>query len=236
MTTFVLIHGSGDGGWAWHLVQEALRERGHEAVAPDLPTDREDATWNDCVNVVVEAVDGADAVVVVGQSSGGFVAPLAAAHLGATLQVFVAGMVPQPGETAGKWFGNVGWSDSVAELRREDGGLTGNPDPMVAFYHDVPSELATEAMARSRPTSQRLADTPWPLPTLPTITARYVVTTQDRFLPPPLQRRIPAERLRITAPDEIEAGHCVNLSRPDELAQLLAGYADARSRHATPGG
>ena len=42
MTTFALVHGSGDGGWAWHLVQRALRERGHEAVAPDLPTDRDD--------------------------------------------------------------------------------------------------------------------------------------------------------------------------------------------------
>jgi len=226
MTTFALIHGTGDGGWAWHLVQQVLRERGHEAVAPDLPTHRDDATWNDCVSVVVKAVEGSDAVVVVGQSSGGFVAPLVAARLGAMLQVFVAGMVPQPGETAAEWFGNVGWSKSVAELGREDGGLTGNPDPMVAFYHDVPSELATEAMARSRPTGQRLADTPWPLPTLPTITARYVVTTQDRFIPPPVQRRIAAERLGITAPDEIEGGHCVNLSRPEELALLLAGYVD----------
>jgi pimeloyl-ACP methyl ester carboxylesterase len=224
MTTFALIHGSGDGGWAWHLLQRALRERGHDAVAPDLPTDREDATWDDCVNVVVDAVAGADAVVVVGQSSGGFVAPLVAARLGAMLQVFLAGMVPRPGETAGEWFGNVGWSESVAELGREDGGLTGNPDPMVAFYHDVPSELAAEAMARSRPTSQRLADTPWPLPALPMIAARYVVTTQDRFIPPAVQRRIAAERLGITAPEEIEAGHCVNLSRPEELAQLLTRY------------
>lgn len=226
VTMFALIHGSGDGGWAWHLVQQALRERGHEVVAPDLPTHRDDATWNDCVNAVVEAVDGADVSVVVGQSSGGFVVPLVAGRLGAMLQVFVAGMVPRPGETAGEWFGNVGWPESVAELGREDGGLTGNPDPMVAFYHDVPSELATQAMARSRPTGQRLADTPWPSPALPTISARYVVTTKDRFLPPSVQRRVAAERLGITAPDEIEAGHCVNLSRPGELARLLAGYVD----------
>jgi len=230
MTMFALVHGSGDGGWAWHLVQQALRERGHDAVAPDLPTHRDDATWDDCVNVVVEAVDRADAVAVVGQSSGGFVAPLVAARLEAMLQVFVAGMVPQPGETAAEWFGNVGWSEAVAELGQEDGGLTGNPDPMVAFYHDVPSELATEAMARSRPTGRRLADTPWPLPRLPTITARYVVTSQDRFIPPPVQRRIAAERLGITAPEEIEAGHCVNLGRPEELAELLAGYVDRPSR------
>jgi len=34
-----------------------------------------------------------------------------------------------------------------------------------------------------------------------------------------------AERLGIVA-DEIDAGHCVALSRPGELAGLLAGYAN----------
>ncbi len=226
MTTFALIHGSGDGGWAWHLVQGALRERGHQAVAPDLPTDRDDATWDDCVDVVAEVVGGAADVVVVGQSSGGFVAPLVAYRLGARLQVFLAGMVPLPAETAVDWFGNVGWPEAVAEQARDDGGLTGNPDPMIAFYHDVPAELATEALARERPTSERLGETPWPLPTLPSIAARYVVTTQDRFIPPPVQRRVAAARLGITDLDEIDAGHCANLSQPEGLASLLAGYVD----------
>ena len=226
MTTFALIHGSGDGGWAWHLVQRALRDRGHEAIAPDLPTDRDDATWDDCVDVVADGVGGADDVVVVGQSSGGFVVPLVADRLGARLQVFVVGMVPRPGETAGEWFDNVGWSEAVAERARQDGGLTGNPDPMISFYHDVPEELAAQAMARERPTGERLGETPWPLPTLPSITARYVVTIQDRFIPPLVQRRVAAERLGITELDEIDSGHCANLSRPDELASLLDGYVD----------
>src|SRR3990170_3432833 len=32
MATFALIHGGGDVGWYWHLVQDELRDRGHEAV------------------------------------------------------------------------------------------------------------------------------------------------------------------------------------------------------------
>jgi len=36
-------------------------------------------------------------------------------------------------------------------------------------------------------------------------------------------RRVVAERLHI-APDEIAAGHCVALSRPEELADILTGY------------
>jgi pimeloyl-ACP methyl ester carboxylesterase len=208
------------------LVQQALREPGHESVAPDLPTDRDDATWDDCVDAVAQAVGTADDVVVVGQSSGGFVVPLVADRVGARLQVFVVGMVPRPGETASEWFGNVGWSQAVAEQSRADGGLTGNADPMVAFYHDVPAELATEAMERERPTSERLGEMPLPLPAFPPIPARYIVATQDRFIPPDVQRRVAAERLGITGVDEIDAGHCANLSRPGDLAGLLAGYVD----------
>ena len=43
MSTFVLIHGGGDSGWAWHRVVSVLRARGHEVVAPDLPADDESA-------------------------------------------------------------------------------------------------------------------------------------------------------------------------------------------------
>ena len=37
MATFAFIHGAGDVGWYWHLVEAELRARGHETVAPDLP-------------------------------------------------------------------------------------------------------------------------------------------------------------------------------------------------------
>ncbi|WP_432491265.1 alpha/beta fold hydrolase [Kineococcus gypseus] len=235
MTTFALVHGSGDGGWAWHLVQRALRERGHDAVAPDLPNDRDDATWDECVDAVVQAVHGAgggSAVVVVGHSSGGFLVPLVAQRLGAALQVFVAGMVPRPGESAEQWFGAVGWRAAVAGAARADGGLTGHPDPLVTFHHDVPADLAREALARERPTSARLGRAPWPAASLPPIPARYVVTTRDRFLPPAVQRRVAAERLGLAAPDEVEAGHCVVLSRPVALAALLAGHAERPDRTA----
>jgi hypothetical protein len=46
-------------------------------------------------------------------------------------------------------------------------------------------------------------------------------------------RRVVAERLGIT-PDEIAAGHCVNLSRPRELADRLVGYASAAAGRDEP--
>lgn len=43
MATFALIHGAGDVGWYWHLVEEELRRRGHHTVAPDLPCEDDSA-------------------------------------------------------------------------------------------------------------------------------------------------------------------------------------------------
>ena len=43
MTTFVLIHGGGDVGWYWHLLEAELRSRGHDVIAPDLPCDDDSA-------------------------------------------------------------------------------------------------------------------------------------------------------------------------------------------------
>jgi|Tabmets5t2r1_1033131.scaffolds.fasta_scaffold23737_3 pimeloyl-ACP methyl ester carboxylesterase len=40
---FALIHGGGGSAWDWHLVAPALRERGHDPVAVDLPSEDESA-------------------------------------------------------------------------------------------------------------------------------------------------------------------------------------------------
>jgi hypothetical protein len=53
---------------------------------------------------------------------------------------------------------------------------------------------------------------------------RFVVCTDDHFFPANFMRTVVADRLAIK-PDEIAAGHCVALSRPTELATLLASYA-----------
>ncbi|TCI97406.1 alpha/beta fold hydrolase [Aeromicrobium sp. IC_218] len=224
MATFALVHGSGDGGWAWHRVQRVLQARGHVSVAPDLPTDREDATWDDCADAVVRALDAVPVtggVVVVGHSAGSMVVPLVAARTSAVLQVHVAGLVPRAGETPIDWFDAVGWAGAVADAARQDGGLTGHADPMVVYYPDVPRVLARLAMARERPTSSALAETPWPGPDASRVPARYVVTALDRFVPPAVQRRVAAERLGISDPDVVRSGHCAALAAPDALTAVL---------------
>lgn len=225
MSTFVLIHGAGDVGWYWHLVEAELRSRGHDTVAPDLPGDDESLTLSDYADAVVDAVGERMDLVVVGQSFGGFTAPLVADLLRADALVLVAAMVPSPGEAPRDWWSNTGYRQAVREQAARDGGLTGNEDPYVCFYPDVPRELAEEAMSRERAhPSEASMNSPWPLTAWPDVPTRFVLCDQDRFLPPDFLRQLVYERLTII-PDEITAGHCVALSRPMDLADLLAGYA-----------
>lgn len=226
MATFALVHGGGDVGWYWHLVEPVLRQLGHDVVAPDLPCDDDTATLWDYADTVVDAIGDRRDVVVVGQSYGGFTAPLVADRRSVDALVLVAGMIPVPGESPAEWWANTRYPEAAEEAARRDGGLTGSDDPYVAFYHDVPRELAEEAMSRERSESQVAYNSPWPLAAWPAVPTRYVLCTEDRFLPPSFLRRVVTDRLGIV-PEEIAAGHCVALSRPEELGRLLDGYARA---------
>ncbi len=226
MAMFALIHGASDVGWYWHLAERELRQRGHDTVAPDLPCEDDSAGLAEYADTVIAAVgDRTGDLIVVGQSFGGFTAPLVADRLGARAIVLVTGMIPAPGERPEDWPANTGMWQAMREQGQRDGGLTGNSDPFVVFYHDVPHALAEQAVRKGgRPQSDTPGRSPWPLDAWPAIPTRLVLCAHDRFFPAGFMRRVAAERLGIV-PDEIAAGHCVALSRPAELADLLAGYA-----------
>jgi pimeloyl-ACP methyl ester carboxylesterase len=210
MATFAFIHGAGDVGWYWHLVEAELRARGHDSVAPDLPVENDDAGLDAYATTVVDAVGERSDVVVVAQSFGGYVAPVVAERIDARLIVLVAGMIPSPGESAEEMFATTRWEPEHLE----------DSSDVAVFYHDVPSDLADEALSRGRWQSDTPGQEPWPLQAWPAIETRFVLCQKDRFFPPGWLRPLVRERLGIE-PDEIDSGHCPALSRPDELAELL---------------
>lgn len=218
MATFVLIHGGGDSSWAWHLLEAELRSRGHETIAPDLPSDDPSAGFGDYTDFVAKAVGDRDDLVVVGHSYGAFTAPLVADRLSARLLVLLAGMIPAPGELPDDW-----WEQSGATRARRESGLADIDDDFEGFYHDVPRELAEEAMRRGRPENSQVGGEPWPLAAWPAVETRFIVCRDDRFFPADFFRELARERLGLV-PDEIPGSHCVALSRPAELADLLTGY------------
>jgi Alpha/beta hydrolase family len=222
MATFVLIHGAADSGWFWHLVEAELRGRGHDTVAPDLPCDDDSAGLAEYTDAVVEAVgDRPDLVVVVAQSFGGFTAPLVCDRVPADLLVLLAGMVPAPGEAPDDWSANTRFAQARSEQEERDGPAP--DDDLALFYHDVPPDLAAEAMRRARHQSDTPGKRPWPLPAWPNVPTRFLLCRDDRFFPAEFLRRVVRDRLGFT-PDEIDGGHCVALSRPRELADRLEAY------------
>jgi pimeloyl-ACP methyl ester carboxylesterase len=209
VSAFALIHGGGGSAWDWHLVAPELRQRGHDPIAVDLPTEDGSLGWWDYADAVVEAVGNRRDLIVVGHSLGGFTAPLVCARRPANLLVLVAGMIPSPGESFNDWWRNSGYVES---------GL----DDL--FYHDVPPELAAEARTREREQAEKPLDEPWPLESWPDVPTRYLLCRDDRMFPAQWARRHARQRLGIEA-DEMDGGHYISLSRPQELGDRLAAYA-----------
>ncbi|MDX3660996.1 alpha/beta hydrolase [Streptomyces sp. ID05-26A] len=209
MTTFAIAHGGGDVGWSWHLVAQALEAKGHTTIAPDLPIEDEDKDLTDWATTLIEALPSTEDAVVVGHSFGGLVAPLAAAKINAKALVYVTAMLPTPGETPNDWWENTGYTDSGLEDQ---------------FFHDVPPPLAQEAQKRERGMAENPMAKPWPLDAMPDVPTHFILCTEDRFFPPTFMRKVIAARLGIE-PVELAAGHCASLSKPEELATLLAKYA-----------
>ena len=88
-------------------------------------------------------------------------------RIGARLIVLVAAMVPMPGETAEEMFANTGWQpESLADSSARS-----------VFYHDVPSELADQALAHERRSIRH--------PGSPAVAASGLAGHPDPFRPVP---------------------------------------------------
>lgn len=213
MATYVLIPGAGGEAWYWHLVVPLLESAGHRAVAVDLPAGDPDAGLEAYVAATLDAVGRPEGeVVVVGQSLGGFTAPVVADRLGAAQLVFVAAMIPEPGERAGDWWSTSGFEDAWEGEEM---------DSMTHFLHDLPPAVLQAALDRGEPDQgERIMDDPFPLPALPPIPTRAIAATDDRFFPLAFMEAQIRDRLGV-APEHVAAGHLPALANPAGLVEVL---------------
>ena len=224
MSTFVLIHGAGDSALYWHLVEPELRKRGHDVVAMDLPCDDDSAGLAEYADTVVAALGQRRHLVLVAQSFGGFTAPLVCERVPVDLMVLVAGMIPSPGEATNDYWTNTGYkSPELGQVEITEGMSEEDAWTIAAFMHDVPLEVAAEALKGVREQSETPGSEPWPLDAWPDVPTRFLLCRDDRFFPAEWLRTVVKERLGIT-PDEMDGGHCVALSRPRELVDRLDSY------------
>lgn len=237
---FVLIHGAFSGGWVWGPLAERLEALGHTVEAPDLPgggqdrTPIEEITLDAYARRVCEVLAaGSEPALLAGHSMGGMAITQAAPRCADRIasMVYVAAFLPQDGESLiGLTRLPEGEGDQVQASMVVEG------DPPVATMPAEASRAATYAHCSDELAAWAIASRT-PQPVFPFtepvrldgfdfagIPRAYVHCTQDRAIPPPLQRRM------LTAAGcspviELDTDHVPQLSRTVELAEALHSLA-----------
>ncbi len=214
----VLVHGAWHDGWCWEAVGERLSAAGVEWSAPDLPLHsfQGDA---EVVRTAVEAFGGRP-VTLVGHSRAGRVISFASFGSPQVERlVYVAADVPRFGERGmrldkpqrGAFDGRIALPDGYSDFDRIAA--------LDVFYNGVPRALAEEAASHLRPTkTDDVEDVSGVGVGWPDRATTYVVTAQDRAIHPDDQRRVAGLLDEVI---EVDACHCVMLSDPDALAEII---------------
>lgn len=233
MTVFALVHGGQHGAWCFDPLVAELHQRGHQAIAVDLPAEDITAGAKDYAGVVVGSLSGVDdQVVVVGHSLGGLTIPLVAEARPVKRLIFVCCSYPEPGR-------------SVAEVMEEEGKpLNAHPGqlylspPEVAraeFYNLCPREVQDWAIGRLRPQARTPHLEVTPLKRWPDTPLAVIFTTGDRTLPRDLALRLAQRAHPGVTPIEMPGDHSPFLSRTAELADLLIRLAEPESNNVAQG-
>jgi pimeloyl-ACP methyl ester carboxylesterase len=221
---YVLVPGAGGDAWYWHRVEQELDRRGRAAVSVKLPTDDESAGLAEYTEAVIRAIPDHADVVLVAQSMGGFTVPLVAQRRPVAGIVLVNAMIPQPGETAGDWWGNTAQAEARrANDLREGRSPDADFDLATYFFHDVPADIAEYGLGNGKRQADRPFGDPCVFTEWPAVPIHVISGRDDRFFPLEFQQRVARERLNLE-PDAVPGGHLVALSRPTQLVDQIESY------------
>ncbi|MGW7255195.1 alpha/beta hydrolase [Streptomyces sp. NPDC054834] len=218
----VLVHGGFVDGSGWKGVYDLLRADGYTVTVVQNPT-LSLAGDVAATKLVLDAQDGP--TVLVGHSYGGAVISEAGNHDKVTALVYIAAFAPDKGESVLTLTSNPAPGAPVPPiLPPSEGFLFLDKEKFAAsFAGDLPVGEA-----------QFLADAqvPWGMEALEGTVTRpawrskpsfYLVATDDRMIPPPVQRTM-AERAGATVA-ETGGSHAVYVSEPGEVAALVTKAA-----------
>lgn len=233
----VLVHGSFHGAWCWERLIPALEAYGHRAIAVDLPISEPGLGADAYARVVSEAIDrldGGSPPAIVGHSMAGLVVPLVAARRAIDRLIFLAAFLAQPGRSANDQRQAEPIDGLVPPTTAEWADLgrdvwqIGPTTATELFFHDAPADVAAWASSRLRPQCYQVIGEPSPLEAWPAVPSSYIVCRDDRAMNPEWGRQAAVERLGMPA-IEIDGGHSPFLTRPEELAGVIAAILDEHS-------
>jgi pimeloyl-ACP methyl ester carboxylesterase len=221
--TIMLVHGAWHGSWCWAALRPHLHDRGFTTAVVDNPsvTTPGSDLAADGANLrrALDAVEGP--VVVVGHSYGGAVVSAAGVHPNVERLVYLTAFALDTGESLVENALGGGEEMQLAAALVFDGDTVAvQPERAVElFYHDCAGEVAAAACAQLRPMSMAAMGGVVGAPAWREVPASYVVCSEDRAIPVALQRACAA---RVGDVREMPTSHSPFLSRPDELARIIA--------------
>jgi len=226
---FVLVHGGFHGAWCWERLIPELEQRGHTAVAIDLPGHgarvREDPTLADYRDAVVEVIETGD--VLVGHSMGGFVTTMAADAAVDRIQhvVYLAAGLPVEGQPMYTSGASDALSNTAMLMSVDDGRRIQFRSAEAAtdfFYHDCPPNLAEWACNRLTPQPLAVFSEPISVPRFweAEPPRSLILCRQDRAGGDHAAMDRTAARLGVE-PFWIDSSHSPFLSQPAACAELV---------------
>jgi len=214
----VLVHGGWVDGSGWEGVHNILTRNGHHVSVVQIPTlslaDDVMATRR-----VIGAQDGP--VILVGHSYGGTVITEAGNDPQVAGLVYVAAFAPDAGESVASLIKDPPPDAPVPPiLPPQDGYLLLDRAKFPAsFAADVDPEKATFMADSQVPWGVAALSGSIEEPAWKTKPSWYLVTTEDKMIPPPAQRFM-AKRAGSTI-TEVPGSHAVFLSQPAAVAALI---------------
>jgi pimeloyl-ACP methyl ester carboxylesterase len=224
--TIVLVHGGFVDGSGWRPVYDLLTRDGHHVAVVQNPTVTlpGDAA---ATRLILDAQDGP--VVLVGHSYGGAVISEAGTHPNVAALVYISAFAPDKNESVNTLIaGFPGGGPQPPILPPRDGFLFLDRDKFpAAFAADLPADVAAFMADAQVPwgadaLTGQVTDPAWR-----TKPSWYLITTQDRMIPPPAQRTM-SQRAGSTVV-EIAGSHASYLSHPAAVAGLIKQAATAVS-------
>jgi len=228
VSIFALVHGGWHGPWCWDRVAPVVRERGHEVVVPDLPSEENELGLEDYADAIERALGDADDVILVPHSLGGLVGPVVARRRPLKALAYLCALVPEPGLSFSEQVSAspepVLTIDGGREIDEQGRSYWPDQEATARIMHaDLEAEDAAWAFERLRPQAQRSQGERSPEPPAH-LRVASIVGTEDRLVNPDWSRRVARERLDVE-PIEIPTGHFPMVTHPELLADELARLA-----------